>query len=42
MLAVGYVIVGILLLTAFAVGAGACVGLWLGIRALRPELMDRR
>jgi hypothetical protein len=42
MLAVGYVVVATLLFTAFAVGAGICAGLWFGIRAMRPELLDRR
>lgn len=42
MMTVGYVIAGVLLGGATLLAAGACVGVWFGIRALRPELLEKR
>lgn len=41
MYATAYSIVGVLLVGALVLGVGLGVGMWLAVRALRPELMDR-
>lgn len=39
---VGYVIAGILIGTTLIVAAAIVGGLWLGVSAARPELLERR
>ncbi|MGE3139009.1 MAG: hypothetical protein AB7I08_11025 [Thermoleophilia bacterium] len=41
-MALGYTIVGILLGGAVILAVGICLGLWFGVSASRPELMERR
>lgn len=42
MMATGYTIAGILLGTTAVVAAGVCLGLWFTVKAMRPELLERR
>lgn len=37
-----YVLVGILLGLGTLLAVGACLGLWFGVSAMRPELMEKK
>jgi len=39
--ATAYSIVGVLLVGGLVLGVGLGIGLWLAVRAVRPELMER-
>lgn len=40
-MALAYTLVGILLGAGLLLCAGVAVGLWLGVKSMRPELMDQ-
>jgi len=39
--ALGFTIVGLLLGATFLVALAICIGLWLGVKGARPELLAR-
>lgn len=42
MMALGYTLVGILLLAGVVLASAIVAGLWLAVSAMRPELLERR
>lgn len=42
MMTTGYTIAGLLLAGALLLGSGVAAGLWLAVKAARPDLLDRR
>jgi hypothetical protein len=41
-MALAYTIVGILLVGGLALGGAVLFGLWMGVSAMRPELLEKR